>query len=314
MRRAAAGGKNVAIMWSDQMSKKGGFRWGFQWGKVIASGALLLLAFLTAPLWAAESTKAGRKIAREPQYQSRPKYCLLDFSGETEHRVWLVHDGKTLYIDRNANGDLTEPDERVAAIDEDVGSTSFELGEVRIGTRVHKNFSIAVIPFERLAYRDAEAKARFKSDPEARNYRLWIDLELPGYVGQGIGGRVTHNVSRDASGFLEFADSAEQAPLVRFEGLREITLWGRPELTVGRPTEVYLAVGTAGIGPGTTAFVGHEGVVPAGLCPRVEVTYQAQKADEPPIRQRYEVRHRCCTVNLRNATVNFVASRRPHLR
>jgi hypothetical protein len=58
--------------------------------------------------------KIGRTIAKEPVYKTRPQYCLLVFGAEAAFRVWLVQDGENLYVDRNGNGDLTEPGERVA--------------------------------------------------------------------------------------------------------------------------------------------------------------------------------------------------------
>jgi hypothetical protein len=76
--------------------------------------ALAALAVSTAAVVAADATTIDRRIAKEPVYQSKsPKYCLLVFGGEAKTRVWLVLDGNTLYVDRNANGDLTEADERI---------------------------------------------------------------------------------------------------------------------------------------------------------------------------------------------------------
>src|SRR5262249_10566843 len=52
---------------------------------------------------------------KEPTYHSgSPGYCLLLFGPEARTRVWLVFDGDHLFIDRNANGDLTEEGEKVA--------------------------------------------------------------------------------------------------------------------------------------------------------------------------------------------------------
>jgi hypothetical protein len=52
---------------------------------------------------------------KEPPYQTKaPRYCLAVFGPRAELRVWLVLDGRALYADRNGNGDLTEPGERVA--------------------------------------------------------------------------------------------------------------------------------------------------------------------------------------------------------
>jgi hypothetical protein len=62
----------------------------------------------------ADLSKIERTIAKEPLYKTKPQYCLLAFGPKAETRVWLVHDGDTLYIDRNGNGDLTETGENVA--------------------------------------------------------------------------------------------------------------------------------------------------------------------------------------------------------
>ncbi|HUE12824.1 MAG TPA: hypothetical protein VMR25_01560 [Planctomycetaceae bacterium] len=65
--------------------------------------------------------RVDRKIAKEPKYHFQPHYALLVFGPNAEHRSWLVVDGdgtetnsgRVLYLDRNGNGDLTEPGERI---------------------------------------------------------------------------------------------------------------------------------------------------------------------------------------------------------
>src|SRR5688572_15868024 len=47
-----------------------------------------------------------RTIIKEPTYQSAPKYCLITLGDE--RRVWMVEDGKRLFVDKNANGDMTD--------------------------------------------------------------------------------------------------------------------------------------------------------------------------------------------------------------
>lgn len=77
---------------------------------------LVLPALLRAcaPLSAADLSRIERKIAKEPAYQSQqPGYCLFVFGLEAKTRVWVVRDGDALYVDRNGNGDLTEPGERL---------------------------------------------------------------------------------------------------------------------------------------------------------------------------------------------------------
>src|SRR5260370_27637620 len=76
---------------------------------------LALVVSLSGEICAADLSKVDRTIAKEPAYKSKPRYCLLVFGPEAKTKVWLVQDGDTLYVDRNGNGDLTEPDKKVAA-------------------------------------------------------------------------------------------------------------------------------------------------------------------------------------------------------
>jgi hypothetical protein len=102
------------------------------------SGALLVgLGVLTAtgPAPAADLSKVDRGIGREPAYQSKaPQYGLLVFGPKAESRVWLVVDGDVLYIDRNGNGNLTEPGEWVRCPNvEGVGPNArrwFDVGDI----------------------------------------------------------------------------------------------------------------------------------------------------------------------------------------
>jgi hypothetical protein len=75
---------------------------------------VLLLLLIPGTMLAADGgpTRPDRRLTKEPVYQAAPKYYLLAFGAEAKTSVWLVFDGTTLYIDRNANGDLTEAGER----------------------------------------------------------------------------------------------------------------------------------------------------------------------------------------------------------
>ena len=62
----------------------------------------------------ADLTLIPRTIKREPTYESKsPKYCLAVFGKEAAHRVWLVHDGDRLFVDRDGDGELIEPPIRI---------------------------------------------------------------------------------------------------------------------------------------------------------------------------------------------------------
>src|SRR5262249_9034145 len=53
-----------------------------------------------------------RAIKNLPAFQARKqKYCLITFGPQAALRVWFILDGDRLFVDRNANGDLTDEGE-----------------------------------------------------------------------------------------------------------------------------------------------------------------------------------------------------------
>src|SRR5262249_48823097 len=73
---------------------------------------------------------------REPKYRNEPRYALLVFGPKRETRVWMVLDGTTLYVDRNGNGDLTQPRERLEPNNPADGSNRFG------GSGSHTHFDV----------------------------------------------------------------------------------------------------------------------------------------------------------------------------
>src|SRR5438067_10518704 len=102
---------------------------------------LVTLTVCALPVAAGDLSKIDRTIRKEPAYRGKPRYCLLVFGPEAATRVWLVQDGDVLYVDRNGNGDLTEPGEKVAALKDEGGNEgayNFKAGDIRDGPRTHK--------------------------------------------------------------------------------------------------------------------------------------------------------------------------------
>jgi hypothetical protein len=267
--------------------------------RIVESVSVLACFFaLTAPLSAADLSRVERKIAREPSYKGRPRYCLLVFGPEARTRVWLVLDGDTLYVDRNGNGDLTEKGEKVLGKKEDLGEDAglvFEAGDVRDGKLTHKNLRLIVNKlYFALGPNDEELKAYLARHPGAVGYRLSAEVEMPGRKGAGIGGRVEHLLSvRDARGVLKFARRPQDAPIVHLGGPWQVAPFGGQRLTVGRPNDLCVGLGTPGVGPGTTAWVSYEGLVPEKAHATVEIAYPPRRPGEKPLRERYELKHRC---------------------
>jgi hypothetical protein len=268
-------------------------------GSAMANWFLVATALLTAPgpLHAADLTAIERKIAKEPAYAGKPKYCLLVFGPEAKTRIWLALDGDKLYVDRNGNGDLTDDGPALAAKvdgDSEEATRTFKLTELREGSLTHRDLSLYVTSLQPLAERDKPAKALLTRDPAARGYILNVDVEMPGRRGNGLGGRVEQTASlRDLAGFLQFASSPREAPVIHFGGPWSITLYSADDLTVGREDDLVLSVGIPGIGPGTTAFVAYEKLVPTTAFPTAEITFPPKAAGEPPIKQLFELKERC---------------------
>ena len=98
---------------------------------------------------AAADLKIERTIAKEPAYQSSPRYCLLAFGYEADTPVWIVVDGDVLYVDRNANGDLTEKNERwqipkfrAAGLASYAEQREINVGQVHAGHITHHGLTI----------------------------------------------------------------------------------------------------------------------------------------------------------------------------
>src|SRR5271166_5932413 len=110
--------------------------------------ALVVVCLSTSVLFA-DSPKFDRTIGKQPAYQTKnPKYGLLVFGPDARERVWLVLDGNILYVDRNGNGDLTEPGKKVVfekkpgrGAEED--GFGFEVGELDLGNRQHKGLTVS---------------------------------------------------------------------------------------------------------------------------------------------------------------------------
>jgi hypothetical protein len=256
---------------------------------------------------AADPPKVDRTIKKEPTYQTKaPKYGLLVFGPEAADRVWLVWDGEALYVDRNGNADLTEPGEKVAAEKPRHGRPrgeeddySFDVGELTVGGRTHKGFTVLASPLAALGGPSFQAipsvKAARAKDPKAVAFWLGVEVEQPGMKGGGFGGRLRYRVGPlDANGPLVFADRPADAPVVHFGGRLEVTFDAEPPaLRVGRESGFTLVVGTRGEGPGTFAALGYEGTIPKGACPVAEVTYPPAKPGDPPVKEKYEIKERC---------------------
>jgi hypothetical protein len=258
---------------------------------------LMLLALSSAAAEAVDLSNIERRIAREPAYRSKPKYCLLVLGPEAKTRVWLVQDGDTLYVDRNGNGDLTDAGEKVAAEkseDAEEGVYSFKIGEIRDGARLHKELQVYVSKIDHLAEQEERVKALLAKNPKARGYLILVEVETPGHKGSAPGGRIQQQSSYvDVNGVFQFSDKPQDAPVLHFGGPWQVTLFGRQQLKIGRETDVVLSVGSPGVGPGSTTWIAYENAIPEKVHPTLGVVYPPKRPGDPPLREHYELKQRC---------------------
>jgi len=257
------------------------------------------VSWLAARSAAADAPKIDRSIGKQPIYRTAPKYGLLLFGPEGRDRVWIVRDGDVLYVDRNGNGDLTDPGEKVAAertpglLPEGKRSYSFNVGDIAVGRRTHKGLRVEFAPLAWLPQRP-EVTTALKKDPKAMAVAIEVEVDVPGIKGGGTGDRLRFMAGPlDFDGILQFGDTPEQAPVVRVGGPLQITFLEQPALRVGRSSELTLVVGSPGVGAGTFAMLAYEGTIPESAKPTAEIRYQPAKPGEPPRRDLFEIKQRC---------------------
>ena len=189
-------------------------------------------------LWPIRPGLIGRSARNQPTNQAAA-YALLAFGPEGKDRVWLAWDGDTLYCDRNGNGDLTDPGEKVAAkmpkpgIPQEEGSFDFELGDLTIGGRTHKNVGVSI---RRLSYYQRSAVAKrpdvkaslSRRIPSPRFLLSRAEVEVPGLKGGGVGGRLSFSAGfYDLNGLLQFAAKPADAQSSTWAVPLEINFFSR---------------------------------------------------------------------------------------
>ena len=251
--------------------------------------AILAALFHVAPVFAGDLQKLDRRIAKEPVYSAKTQeYCLLVFGPEAKTRIWLVIDGDDLYVDRNSNGDLTEPKEKVrleAFRQEPEGGTTaqmrdIEAGHVFDGKLKHEHLRLRqqrlsknIVPTE---FWEQELKTLGGQQLGATIFDVSVTLENRPRPGDPIriAGHIDQHAGMDGAGFLQFAGNAKDAPVIHFRGPLQMGLWGPQRLTLGaEPSELRTVVGTPGVGRGTFASLSYTGLIVDDAKPAVEIEF-----------------------------------------
>ena len=244
---------------------------------------------------AADLSKVDRAIAKEPNYAGKPEYCLIVFGNDARDRVWLVRDGETLYADKNADGDLTGPNEKVVA-EKSYNYLEFHIGTVRLGKCEHQNLKVRAFKIVTDVARGNVhplSRAALKMNKDACEMRVDGDLEVPGLKGGGPGGRLSVVAISDPKGPLLFADSPAKAPVLHFGGPLQLRGEANPTLHRGIAHDLDLFVGTPGVGPGSFTHYAYAKLIPENAFIVAEAEFPPNKPGDPPIKQHFELKERC---------------------
>jgi len=243
--------------------------------------ALASLGLLAASAGAVDLSTIDRSIRKEPVYQSKdPQYCLLVFGPEAKARVWLVLDGDVLYVDRNGNGDLTEPGERIAA------SSALHNSPERADMKLMRVFTL------RRPVKDGKAEGEpiLTCVPEVfwlyahqlipaddrTDVRAELDRKAPFRVAVAAASRYESDSS------LAFAARPSDAPILHFDGPRQLALHDYSEpLRRGETSQLAVYLKTPGLGASvrTYEFEGSEDIHPIA-----EIECPPRRPGDEPIR------------------------------
>ncbi len=262
--------------------------------KMWCSVAAVLL-FACPHAMAADLRKIERTIAKEPAYKTQPKYCLLVFGPEPKNRFWLVQDGDILYVDRNGNGDLTEPDKRVPFKNGDKNYRNFDAGEIHDGALTHTGLSVSQFLVSPESVGNPKEFERIKkAGPEPWTWWVRITAERPQSDPRQLPKQIKYVANGDGLGYLLFADKLQDAPIIHFNGPWTLGLQDvKQRFITDHESMLQIGVGTQGIGPGTFTFVLYPDTIPNTVYPDADITFPAKSSGDKPIQKKYTLKQRC---------------------
>ncbi len=219
-------------------------------------------------------SRIERKILKEPEYSTKPKYCLLALRTDASVLVWIVEDGKRLFLDRNANGDLTDDGPAIEP------SEVRDLGKDPQGReRWDFNYQWPEIVSSDAARHKGFDMARWNyGEGDQYNISLMVDGQIPMYAGW--------------FGTI-WSDRPETAPIVHFGGpLTPKKLRGQ-EFELGGPkNRLSIHFRKLGLGDGATSRLNYE-ALPLSVIPKVNIEWPVAEGSAP-LKTSHLLTERCC--------------------
>jgi len=215
-------------------------------------------------------SRFDRTIIKEPTYQSTPKYCLLTLGNSGDVRVWMVEDGKRLFVDKNANGDLTDDGPPIKPSNvRDLGGNRWQF-EYLLDTITPTNGPRDTnFVLRRWNYSDKE---------DSYGLSLSVGGQMPMYAGW----------------FGTFwSTNREQAPVIHFGGPFTPKVLRKKEFTIGETQQrLDLCFLNPGSGPGAESLLSID-ALPRGAVLSLNIEWPTAGGSRP-LRTSYLLNQRCC--------------------
>jgi hypothetical protein len=236
-----------------------------------------MVVVLCRPVTAQDLLKVERSISKQPHYKTNSqKYCLLVFGLEAKYRVWLVLDGDMLYVDRNGNGDLTEPGKTVSRIRD---TDRFEPITIN-GPDGKSEGKLELVVYGCLDHQGSQEM------PEGRP-AVFIT-----WKGRSFGCR------GDETGFCVWSAKPVDAPVLHIDGTLQMGFEVAAENAFVRKSdgqyELAVGVGTKGLGKGAFVHLSYDhGAIPANVYPRAILEFPNKSRGGPAIRVEQALKQHC---------------------
>jgi hypothetical protein len=223
----------------------------------------------------ASTNGVDRTIGKEPAYQSTPKYSLLTLGNSGEVKVWMVEDGRRLFVDKNANGDLTDDGPPIEP------SQFRELdGHISGASRWDFQYSLdAITPTNGSSHTNFVLRRwNYHDKTDSYGLSLSVNGQMPMYAGW----------------FGTFwSAKPEDAPVIHFGGPFTPKLLRRDVFTIGESKErLSLCFFNPGSGPGAVSRLSIE-ALPRAVVPVLNIEWPTA-AGRAPLRTSHKLTERCC--------------------
>ena len=236
--------------------------------------ATTLCAALPFGVKAGASTNVVRRIdhsiIKEPTYQSTPKYSLLTLGDRGDVKVWMIEDGRRLFVDKNANGDLTDDGPPIQPSNvRHLDASRWDFDYVLDAITPTNGPPSTNFVLRRWNYNDKE---------DSYGLSLSVGGKMPMYAGW----------------FDTFwSTNSEEAPVMHFGGPFTPKLLRRKEFTIGETGQrLSLCFIHPGSDPGAVSRLSID-ALPRFLIPTLTIEWPTV-AGKPPLRTYHQLSQRCC--------------------